>query len=207
MNQVINNNKNIKTNLNMLTITAMLSAISYILAFIEFPVPLSPSFAKMDFSDFPALIGALVFGPIEGVIIEFIKNVLQLLTTTTAGIGEFANFIIGSSFVLSAGVIYKLQKAKKSPLFSCAFASIIMGIMAVFINYLILLPMFEKFMPINQIISSFANFIPFIKTKLDVVLYNALPVNILKGLIISIFTVIIYKKLFPILKNVKYIGG
>ena len=86
-------------NVRAITMTALLSAIAYILAFIEFPVPLSPSFAKMDLSDFPALIGAFAFGPISGLLIELVKNTLQLLTTSTGGIGEIANFLMGASYV------------------------------------------------------------------------------------------------------------
>ena len=75
--------------------TALLAAISYVLAFLEFPVPLSPSFARMDLSDLPALIGAFAFEPVTGVMIELIKNILQLLSTSTGGIGELANFLMG----------------------------------------------------------------------------------------------------------------
>lgn len=181
--------------------TAMLAAIAYILAFVEFPVPLSPSFARMDLSDFPALIGAFAFGPISGMMIELVKNSLQLLTTSTGGIGELANFLMGASFVMSAGFIYRTNKTKKVAAIACVVGSIVMGIVASVTNYFILLPMFEKFMPLDQLIASFGAFIPFIQTKMDVVLYNAFPFNLLKGLVISIFTLMIYKHLTPILKG------
>lgn len=100
-------------NVRMLTMTAVLSAISFGLAFLEFPVPLSPSFARMDLSDLPVLIGAFAYGPVSGILIELVKNALQLLTSSTGGIGELANFIMGSSFVVTAGIIYKLRKTKK----------------------------------------------------------------------------------------------
>ena len=100
-------------NVRMLTITAVLSSISFILAFFEFPVPLSPSFARMDLSDLPALIGAFAYGPMSGILIEFVKNALQLFTSSTGGIGELANFIMGSSFVVTAGLIYKSHKQKR----------------------------------------------------------------------------------------------
>lgn len=185
------------------TITAMLAAISYILAFVEFPVPLSPAFARMDVSDFPALIGAFAFGPFFGVMIEFVKNGLQLLSTSTGGVGELANFLMGSSYVLTAGLIYKWHKTKRAAVISCAAASVAMGITAAITNYFILLPMFETFMPLDQIIESFGMFIPFIKTKLDVVLYNAFPFNLLKGLLIGAFTMLVYKRLTPVLKGIR----
>ena len=110
-----NNTATIKTRKNLvstgtITMTALLAAISYVLAFLEFPVPLSPSFARMDLSDLPALIGAFAFGPVTGVMIESIKNILQLLSTSTGGIGELANFLMGASYVLTAGFIYKYKK-------------------------------------------------------------------------------------------------
>lgn len=190
-------------NTRMLAMSAMLSAVSFILAFLEFPVPLSPSFARMDLSDFPALIGAFAFGPISGLLIEFVKNALHLLTTSTGGVGELANFIMGGSFVITAGLIYKFHKTKKTAGIACIIASVVMGIVAALTNYFILLPMFEQFMPLDAVIASFGEFIPFIKTKLDVVLYNALPFNFLKCLVISGFTMLFYKHLSPILKGVK----
>lgn len=184
-----------------ISMTAMLSAVAYLLAFVEFPVPLSPSFARMDLSDFPALIGAFAFGPLSGLLIELVKNALQLLTTSTGGIGEIANFLMGASYVVAAGVLYKHHKTKKTALLACVAASFVMGIAAALANYFILLPLFETFMPLDQLIASFGAFLPFIHTKLDIVLFNALPFNILKGLVIGGFTMLTYKRLTPILKG------
>ena len=188
-------------NVRMLTMTAVLSAIAFVLAFFEFPVPLSPSFARMDLSDLPALIGAFAYGPAAGILIELVKNALQLLTSSTGGIGELANFIMGSSFVAVAGLIYKFHKTKKTAMLACLIASVVMGIVAAIVNYFILLPVFEAFMPLDQLIASFGEFIPFIKTKLDVVLFNAFPFNLLKGIGIGIVTMLLYKRLTPILKG------
>ena len=121
-----NNTATIKTRKNLvstrtITMTALLAAISYVLAFLEFPVPLSPSFARMDLSDLPALIGAFAFGPVTGVMIELIKNILQLLSTSTGGIGELANFLMGTSYVLAAGFIYKYKKTKNGEVGMCYF--------------------------------------------------------------------------------------
>ena len=188
-------------NVRTLTMTAVLSAIAFVLAFFEFPVPLSPSFARMDLSDLPALIGAFAYGPAAGILIELVKNALQLLTSSTGGIGELANFIMGSSFVAVAGLIYKFHKTKETAIIACLIASVVMGIIAAIVNYFILLPVFETFMPLDQLIASFGEFIPFIKTKLDVVLFNAFPFNLLKGIGISIVTMLLYKRLTPILKG------
>lgn len=187
--------------LRTITGVAVLSAIAFILAYFEFPVPLSPSFARMDISDLPALIGAFAYGPLAGVLIELVKNALQLTSTATAGVGELANFIMGGVFVFVAGLIYRKNKNKKTALIACLIASLAMGVTAAVVNYFVLLPAFEAFMPLSELIASFGEFMPFIKTKLDVVLFNSLPFNLLKGLVISAVTMLIYKKLSPILKG------
>ena len=184
-----------------MTSVAVLSAVAFVLAFFEFPVPLTPSFARMDLSDFPALIGAYAFGPVAGILIELVKNLLGLFSSATSGIGEFANFLMGASYVGTAGMIYKLHKTRKTALIGGIAGSVVMGITAALANYFILLPLFEQFMPVEQIIASFGEFIPFIKTKLDVVLYNAFPFNLLKGLVITAFTMLLYKRIRPLLKG------
>ena len=123
-----NNTATIKTRKNLvstrtITMTALLAAISYVLAFLEFPVPLSPSFARMDLSDLPAMIGAFAFGSVTGVMIELIKNILQLLSTSTGGIGELANFLMGESYVLAAGFIYTYKKTKKMAKWACVIST------------------------------------------------------------------------------------
>ena len=188
-------------NVRTITMTALLSAVAFLLAFLEFPVPLSPSFARMDLSDLPALIGAFAFGPVCGVLIELIKNLLQLTTTATGGVGELANFLMGASFVFTAGLIYKLHKTKTAAWIAGIVGSIVMGIVAALTNYYILLPLFEQFMPLEQLIESFEEYIPFIYSKKDIVLYNAFPFNLLKGLVITVVTMVSYKRLRPILKG------
>ena len=193
-----------KTNrfsLRTLTVTAVLSAIAFVLAFLEFPVPFSPPFARMDLSDLPALIGAFAFGPFVGVLIELVKNALQLTTTVTGGVGELANYLMGAAYVFTAGMIYWRYKTKKMALLACLAGSLVMGIAAALANYYILLPLFEQFMPLDQLIASFEAYIPFIHSKWDVVLFNAFPFNLLKGLVISLITMLSYKKLRPILKG------
>lgn len=190
-------------NVRVMVVTAMLSAVSFLLAFLEIPMPLSPSFSMMDLSDLPALIGAFAFGPVTGVVIELIKNGLQLFSTNTGGIGELANFLMGASFVFTAGIIYKRRKTKKTALIACIAASVVMAVVAGLLNYFVLLPMYSVFMPIDQVIAAFGEIIPFIKTKLEVILFSAIPANIIKGLMISVFTMLIYKGVSPILKGEK----
>jgi riboflavin transporter len=197
MNTVAVKKKNTLLQTRSIAGMAMLAAVSYLLAFLEFNVPLSPPFAMMDISDLPALIGAMAINPFAGVILELVKNLLQLFSTSTAGIGELANFIIGASFVFSAGMLY--HKAKWKAWLSCLVGSAVMAVVAAVTNYFILLPMFSMFMPIDQVIASFGTFIPFIKTQLDVVLYNVIPFNFLKGIVISAITLPVFRKLAPVL--------
>jgi len=182
-----------------MTSIALLSAISFVLAFLEFPIPLSPSFAKMDLSDFPALVGAMTLGPWAGVLVELVKNLLGLLSTSTGGVGELANFLMGGSMVFVAGTIY--YKGKGTAKLACMIGSVTMAVVSALANYWILLPLFESFMPLDALIDSFTAFIPFIHTKLDVVLWNTIPFNLLKGLGISIVTLLIMPKLIPILRG------
>ena len=189
------------SNTRKLTATAVLGAAAYLLAFLEFPVPLTPAFARMDLSDLPALIGAFAFGPVTGVTIELVKNLLGLTTSSTGGVGELANFLMGASYVFTAGVVYRHHKTKRMALAGGVAGSVAMGIMAAVTNYFILLPMFEQFMPLEEIIAAFGEFIPFIHTKMDVVLYNAFPFNVIKGLVITAVTMLVYKKISPVLKG------
>ncbi len=186
-------------NLRMLTIIAVFSAIAFVLAFFEFPVPLSPSFARMDLSDLPALIGSFAYGPLSGVLVELVKNVLHLLASSASVIGELAYFMMGSSFVAAAGFMYQFRKTKKNAAAACLAASAIMAIVAAVVKYFFMLPLFEGFMPLDQLIASFCEFIPLIKTKLDVVLFNAFPFNLLKGMGISATALLLYKRLAPVL--------
>ena len=94
---------------------AMLTAVSVILQYLDFPLPmLIPPFIKFDFSDLPALIGAYAYGPLAGVIIELIKNLIHCAITKSATVGELSNFLLGAAFAGTAGFIYKINKTKKT---------------------------------------------------------------------------------------------
>lgn len=182
-----------------LAVIAMLSAVAFILAFFEFPTPLSPPFAMTDISDLPAVLAAFAIGPAAGAAVEVIKNVLQAFSSSTGGIGELANCLIGCAFVVPAGFMYRKNKTRRTALKACIAGSLCMGVAAALLNYYLLLPMFEMFMPIDQVIAAFSEILPFIRTKFDVCLYNALPGNIFKGIIISVLSMLIYKPLSPVL--------
>lgn len=186
-----------------LTIIAVFSAISYVLAFFEIPAPLAPSFARMDFSNIPALLVSFAIGPVGGMLVELIKNLLQLTSSATAGIGELANFLMGAAFVMPAGLIYKHHKTKKSALLGCVIGSITSGAAAVVLNYFVLLPLYSGFMPIDQILAMYAEILPFINTKFRACLW-AFPGNVFQCALYSVVTMLIYKPLSPLLhKNIE----
>ncbi|HHW57480.1 MAG TPA: ECF transporter S component [Clostridia bacterium] len=180
-----------------------LSATAFVLMYLEFQVPLFPGFLKLDFSDVPALIASFAIGPLYGVMVELIKNILHATITQSGGIGEIANFAVGSIFVYTAGVIYQFNKTRKTALISMAIATVVMAFTASLLNYYVFLPLYQKVMgwPMNAIISmsSAAN-----KSIVDIktlIAYGIFPFNILKGVVISLITLIIYKKISPILKH------
>ena len=111
-----------------MSVTAMLSAVAFILMFLDFSVPFMPAFIKMDLSELPALIGAFSMGPVCGILICLIKNVLHLFITTTGGVGELSNFLLGVAFVLPAGLIYRHKKSRRSALIGSLFGAVIMGV-------------------------------------------------------------------------------
>jgi riboflavin transporter FmnP len=184
-----------RLNTRALTVSAMLAAISAVLMYVDFPVPLFPEFLKFDFSDLPALIGAFSFGPLAGLAIELIKNLFHLLKTTTGGVGELANFIVGCALVLPASLVYRKWKTRRGAVVGIIVGIVVMAIGAAFANYYITLPFFTNFMPIDAIIAMCAKIIPAVHTKFDVVLLSIVPFNLMKGAIICLITFLLYKHL------------
>ena len=189
----------------------MFSAISAILMVLEIPVFFTPEFYKLDFSELPALIGGFAFGPVAGVMIECCKILLKLVIkgTSTALVGELANFVVGCSFILPASFLYWLKKSKKSAIFSSIVGTLIMTVVGSWLNGLYLLPTFAAMfgMPLmpdgsgRSIVDMGTVVNPYIKDVTTLVLFAVVPLNLLKGSIVSFVTIVIYKKLSPILKN------
>ncbi len=175
-----------------LSIIAVFSAISFVLAFFEIPAPLAPSFAKMDFSNVPALVVAYAIGPVGGMLVELIKNLLQLTSTSTAGIGELANFCMGTAFVMPAGLIYQTRKTKTNALAGALVGAVVSGLAAVLLNYFVLLPLYEGFMPLEAILAMYAELLPFLDTKLKACMW-AFPGNVFQCALYTLVTMLIYK--------------
>ncbi|MCR5775691.1 MAG: ECF transporter S component [Lachnospiraceae bacterium] len=185
-----------------LTGTAMLSAIAYILMFLEFPIPfLIPSFIKMDFSELPALMASFAYGPVWGVAVCLIKNIIHLLNTQTGGVGELSNFLLGACFVFVAGIIYKKKHTKKGALAGALIGAIVMGVVSLFTNYYIVYPIYTGFMPMEAIIGAYQIIVPTVDDLWDCLLIFNLPFTIAKGLCSVLITMLIYKPLRNILKG------
>ena len=184
----------------------LFSAISVILHIFDFPIPfLAPGFYKLDFSEIPALIGAFAFGPVAGVMIEFCKILLKLVIkgTSTAFVGDLANFVIGCSLVLPASVIYMFKKTKKTAVLSCVAGSVFMTVFGTAFNGIYLLPAFSALfgMPMEAILSMGAEINGRINSVNTFVCYAVAPINIIKSVAASVITLLIYKPLSPILKS------
>lgn len=182
---------------------AILSAICYVLMFLQFPIPaLFPDFLKIDISDVPAILGGMALGPVAGITIELIKNILQALTNTqTGGVGELANFLIGGSFVLVTSVIYRRKKDLKGSIIALILGTIFMTAVGALANYYILIPFYTNFMPMEAIIGMGSALNPKIVDLPTYILWMVTPFNIIKGILMSIIIVLIYKKVEPILKK------
>ena len=187
-----------------LTVAAMLSAVAFILMFIEFPIPmLIPAFIKMDFSDLPALLGAFALGPVYGVIISFMKNLLHIVIkgTSTACVGELSNFILGAIFSAVAGYLYKHHKSRKTAIIGAVAGAVAMGVLSVPSNYFVVYPAYVQFyhMPLEAILGMYQAILPSADSLIKCLILFNLPFTLVKGLLDAVICMLIYKPLSPIL--------
>ncbi len=179
----------------------ILAGISYLLMFIQLPIPIAPPFMKVDFADVPALIGGFAMGPWYGVLIQLIKNVLNLSKTMTGGVGELSNFVVGSTFVLVSSLIYRNKKTRKNSILALILGVIAMSAVATLSNAFVVFPIYSKVMNID--LEAFAGMIPgnsLVKNYITLMIFSVAPFNIIKGAIESIVTQILYKRISPSLK-------
>lgn len=188
-------------------VIGMFSAIAGIIMLFEFPVFFAPGFYKLDFSELPILIGAFAFGPVAGVMMEFIKVLLNLLIngTSTAFVGEFANFVVGCSFILPASAVYVFKKNKKGAIIACVTGTLIMTVFGTLFNAVYLIPAFSDLfgMPLEAILEQGAKVNPLVRDNdiLSFVAACVAPLNLIKGVASSVVTLLIYKPLSPIIKS------
>ena len=180
-----------KMKVKALVAIAMLSSIAYILMLLNFPIPPFPNFLKIDFSDIPALIGALIFGPIAGILIELIKNILDYFMTgseTGVPVGHFANFISGLVFILPTYYIYKKLKTKNGMTLALVVGTCLMAVIMSVLNYFVLLPAYTFFL--NMPVMSGP------ETR-QYIVAGVLPFNIIKGIAMSLVFMLLFKKMKP----------
>ena len=199
--------KNAKSSINIrkLVGTAMLGAVATILMYLEFPIPIMPAFIKMDISELPALIAGFAYGPVSGVAVCLIKNLIKLPSTTTAAVGELFNFVMGALFVGAAAIIYKEIKTRKGAAIGSVVGAAIMAIAAVPYNYFIVYPAYVVLygMPLDAIIGMYQQINPNVNGLLACLLMFNLPFTFFKGVVDALLCFLVYKPLSPILHGRK----
>lgn len=174
---------NTNKRLNKMTKVAALAAIAGVLMLLEFPIVPMFSWLKVDFSELPVLMGAFAYGPIVGIVIEAIKIVIKFLLSGSSsfGVGELANFLMGLAFILPASMIYHRNKTKKTAIIGMIVGVIVVNIVSIISNVYLLLPAYGMKMTGSAI------------TKY--ILIGLLPVNTIKAVSVSILTYTLYKKI------------
>ena len=189
-----------------ITMIGMFSAVAMLLHLFDFALPFAPPFYKLDFSELPILVGSFAFGPAAGVMMEFIKILLKLLIkgTSTAFVGDLANFVIGCSFILPASGIYAFHKTKKTAIVSCVAGTMVMTVFGTAFNAVYLLPAFSKLYgtPLDSLLALGSAVNPLAKEGniISFVAACVAPLNLIKGAGVSLVTLLVYKPLSPILK-------
>ena len=191
-------------NARAVAVSAMLSAIAFVLMFLDFAIPfLIPTFVKMDISELPALLASFSLGPVYGVGVCLVKHLLHLLITTTGGAGELCNFLLGVFFVVPAGLIYRKMKSRKGAIIGSLVGAVVMAVLSVPLNYYISYPVYANFMPIDAILNMYREIRPSANGLLECLITFNAPFTLLKGLLTSAVCFLIYKPLSPILHGKK----
>lgn len=192
-------NKTVRT----LTGSAMLTAVAFALQFIELSIPIMPSFIKLDFSDLPALIGSFAYGPVAGVIIQLLKNLIHMPFGSSMFIGELSNFIHGAAFVLVAGLVYKYHKTKKGAVIAGVSGALAMAAICLPLNYFVIYPLYYSVLglPEEAVLGMYQLILPSVGSILEALAIFNIPFTFIKALICALVSMLIYKPLSPLLKG------
>ena len=186
-----------------LTVTAMLSAVAFVLMFLDFPIPMiMPSFVKLEFSVLPELLGAFALGPTYGVLVCLLKNLIHLLVdSSTNGVGELCNFLFGAVFAWVAGFVYQRNKSRRTAVLGAVLGSVAMAIVSVPLNYYLTYPAYVVIygMPLDVIIGMYQAILPSADGLLECLVIFNMPWTLAKGLLDAVLCLLIYKPLSPIL--------
>ena len=188
-----------------LTGIAMLSAVAFALQFLEFPIPIMPAFIKLDFSDLPELLAAFAYGPLAGVAVAGIKNLIHLPLSSSMYVGELSNFLLGAVLSVAAGAIYKKHKTKRGALAAAVLSAVIMGLVSVPVNYWIIYPLYYNVLGFPQaaVLDMYQAILPATKSILQALFIFNLPLTVAKGLLCAALCAGIYKPLSPLLHGRK----
>ncbi|MEQ2400531.1 ECF transporter S component [Peptoniphilus hominis (ex Hitch et al. 2025)] len=187
-----------------MTKVAMLSVIGFVLMYFQLPLTfVAPPFMKLDISDLPVLMGAFTMGPVYGIIIAALKNLMHIIFkgTMTAGVGELSNFIISSTFALVSSYIYRKHRTYKGAVLAMTVGVLAMTILAMASNYFVVFPLYGKVMPMDAIIAMGSAITPKITGLFTMMIYSVLPFNLIKGFTTSAVMMLVYKKISPLFKN------
>lgn len=200
-NQVKANNS--RKAINYVVKIAILAALSAVIMLLEFPLPFAPGFYKLDLSEAVILMGGFAMGPVAAAVIELIKNLINILLngTTTAFVGEFANFLTGCALVVPASLIYKYHKTLKGAIVSLAVGTVSLVIIGSTFNYFVLIPAFSSMyhMPLDEIVSMGSKLNPLVSDLKTLVVFAVAPFNIVKGVLCSLINLLLYKRVSKIL--------
>ena len=193
--------QNSTSKVRVLTGTAMLGAVAAVLMYLEFPIPIMPAFVKLDVSELPALIASFAYGPVSGILVCLIKNLIKLPSTSTAAVGELFNFVMGALFVGVAGLIYKRNKTRKGAIVGALLGALVMAVVSVPYNYFIVYPAYVVMyhLPLDAIIGMYQAINPNVNGLLNCLLVFTLPFTFFKGMLDAVICFAIYKPLSPIL--------
>ena len=197
--------QNSTSKVRVLTGTAMLGAVAAVLMYLEFPIPIMPAFVKLDVSELPALIASFAYGPVSGILVCLIKNLIKLPSTSTAAVGELFNFVMGALFVGVAGLIYKRNKTRKGAIVGALLGALVMAVVSVPYNYFIVYPAYVVMyhLPLDAIIGMYQAINPKVNGLLNCLLVFNLPFTFVKGALDAVLCFLVYKPLSPILHGRK----
>ena len=193
-----------KVNVRTLAMTAVLGAVATVLMFFSFSIPIIlPSFLAMDFSELPALIAAFTMGPVSGVVVCLIKNLVNLPSSGTGGAGELCNFLMGVTFVVPAGLIYKFRKDRVGAVLGSLVGAVVMAVLSLPINLFISYPAYAVFynMTTDKVMDMYQAIVPWVKTLPKALLIFNMPFTFCKAMCSVIITFVIYKRISPIIKG------
>lgn len=185
-----------------ITYTAVFAAIATVLMYIEFPLPFMPPFLKVDLSGAVVLIGAFIFGIGPAITMIGIKDLIHLTQSQTGGSGELADFLMLSTLVIVAVLLYRAHKSRKVAAVGCVIGSVAMACMGMLTNYFLIIPFYSAVgMPIDAILGACAAVNPAINGMGAYLLIGVLPFNLIKGAILTVITMLAYKKLSTFIKS------